>query len=156
MAMVRVWNITDDTNPDVKPHNRMVLGKVVKPGRAVQVDEARLARAHKVHKDVAAGFLFIGPKPPASYQAVKTPPRATADARRVDENGQAKGKLMPPTHAHPPPPKKEAPVEAADEVKVTDEVKVELKEAVAEPEAMPEEAPEDEETDSGGKRRRRK
>jgi len=161
MAMVRVWNITDDTNPDVKPHNRMVLGKVLKPGQAVKVDEARLARAHKVHKDVKAGYLHIGNQPPVSYTSVKKPPRAKADARRVDEHGKAKGQPVAPAHGHG---NAEAPVlEVKDEVAVTEEVAAELKpaeEAAPAEETPAEESaaePEEEatETKKSGSRKRR-
>jgi hypothetical protein len=161
MAMKRVWNITDDANSKVKPHNRMVLGKILKPGQAVQVDEARLARAHKVHKDEAAGYLHIGPRPPASYQAVKRPPRAKADARRVDENGNYVGnKPIAPDHAHP----RKLVVELTDEVEATDEAEAELhsEEELSEEEATTEEEDEDEETEAdgeeikSGRRRRRK
>jgi hypothetical protein len=160
MAKVRVWNITDDTNPDVKPHTRMVLGKVLKPGQAVTVDAARLAKAHKVKRDVEAGFLYIGAKPPASYTAVKRPPRAKADARRVKSDGSFEGTTpVAPAKAHGIviPPKPEAAAE--DKVEVKDDVSVELKPAEEAPvEAAPEEATEEatkEETESGSKKRRR-
>ena len=76
MAMTRVWNITDDVNPAVKPQNLVVLGSFLKPGRFVAVDEAHLVRAHKVHMAVKAGLLYIGKKPPSTYAMMKSPPRA--------------------------------------------------------------------------------
>lgn len=82
MGFTKVWNITDDTNPDVAPQNLMVLGRNLKPGQAVKVDEAHLKTAHKVHKDKDRGLLHIGMKPPVSYSKVKKPPRATVDAPR--------------------------------------------------------------------------
>ena len=92
MGLVRVWNITDDANnPDVTPHNRMVLGKVVKPGRSVKVDEARLKLAHKVKRQVEAKLLHIGNQPPAGYVRQKKPPRAVVDARLVDDKGTRHG-----------------------------------------------------------------
>jgi hypothetical protein len=91
MAKIRVWNITDDSTTTVEPHNRMVLGKVVKPGRSILVDADRLALAHKVHKEVKAGILHIGDVPPSAYAAQKAPPRATVDARIVNGAGQRVG-----------------------------------------------------------------
>lgn len=139
MAMTRIWNITDDVNPDVKPQNLMVLGSLVKPGRSVQVDEARLKAAHKVKKDVAAGLLFIGKTPPLSYARSKTPARAKLD------------KGVKKAHVPTKPVVEKAPAEAVvpivEEVKVEDEVKVELKPAEEAPAEMPvEEAPAEEET----------
>jgi hypothetical protein len=133
MAMVKVWNITDDTNPDVKPHNRMVLGKTLKPGQAVKVDAARLAKAHKVHKDVGAGFLFIGPKPPVSYRKVKNRIRAKADARRVDANGNYEGNkpLVPEQRPPIPKPPKKEKAKVEDKVAVTDKATAALKPAEA-------------------------
>lgn len=92
MAMTRVWNITDDVNPDVKPQNLVVLGSFLKPGRFVAVDEALLVRAHKVHAAVKAGLLYIGKKPPSTYAMMKKPPRAKlADGvAKAHVPGQAK------------------------------------------------------------------
>ena len=63
--MQRVWNITDDASkPEIASQVMMVLGAKVRPGRFVKIDDARLKTAHKVHKDVENGLLFIGDKPP--------------------------------------------------------------------------------------------
>jgi hypothetical protein len=67
----KVWNISDDPSTPVPARTLMVLGKTVLPGRFIYVDDKRLARAHKVRKDVEAGLLFIGPKLPAAYLASK-------------------------------------------------------------------------------------
>jgi len=82
MGLTKVWNITDDTNPEVAPRSLMVLGRVLKPGQAVKIEEAHLKTAHKVHDDVTRGLLYIGMKPPASYLKVKKPPRAKVDVPR--------------------------------------------------------------------------
>lgn len=146
MAMTRIWNITDDVNPDVKPQNLMVLGSLVKPGRSVQVDEAKLKTAHKVRKDVNAGLLFIGKAPPLSYSRTKKPARAKLD------------KGVKQAHAPAKPVVEEAPVEAAapivEEVKVEDKAEVELKPVEEAPAEMPaEEAPAEEEKTSKGRKK---
>jgi hypothetical protein len=105
MGLIRVWNITDDANnPKVTPHNRMVLGKVIKPGRSVKVDEARLKLAHKVKKEVASKFLHIGDQLPPGYMHQKRPPRAVADSRLVDDKGRLHGakKDVAPGHGQVP------------------------------------------------------
>jgi hypothetical protein len=67
----KVWNVSDDPSTAVPARTIMVLGKTVLPGRFIYVDDKRLARAHKVKKDVEAGLLFVGPKLPAAYLASK-------------------------------------------------------------------------------------
>lgn len=67
----KVWNVSDDPSTAVPARTIMVLGKAVLPGRFIYVDDKRLARAHKVKKDVEAGLLFVGAKLPASYLASK-------------------------------------------------------------------------------------
>lgn len=138
MAMVRIWNITDGPN-DHTAHNRMVLGKTLKPGQAVQVEEARLARAHKVNADRDAGLLAYGNRPPLDYQLHKNPVRVKADARIVKADGTYEGKRPePPTQGHgvamEPPAEPEKDVVEAEE-----EAAVEESAAVEEPPA--EEAP---------------
>ena len=86
MSQVRIWNVTDDVRTSVVPHTRMVMGKVVKPGRSVLVDAARLEGATKVAKEVKVGHLYIGDVLPAEYTNQKKPPRAIADARIVGAN----------------------------------------------------------------------
>lgn len=100
MTMVRVWNVTDDARTAVVPHTRMVLGKVIKPGRSVLVDAERLDRATKVKKEVVAGLLFIGEKLPAGYVSQKKPPRATVDARVVDSRGKPTGEKVKVASGH--------------------------------------------------------
>jgi hypothetical protein len=95
MGQGRVWNITDDSRTEVPPHNRMVLGKTIKPGRSVLVDEDRLRMASKVQKEVTMGYLHVGNQLPKSYSAQKQPPRAVADARRVDESGRVVAEQAP-------------------------------------------------------------
>lgn len=91
MPQVRIWNITDDARTSVVPHTRMVLGKVVKPGRSVLVDAERLSGATKVAKEVKAGYLHVGETLPVEYANQKKPPRATADARIVGSDGKPVG-----------------------------------------------------------------
>lgn len=71
MSMTRVWNVSDDDATSVIPQNLVVLGKVVRPGKSVQVDEARLKLAHKIHKAVLAKLLYIGLTAPGAYVAAK-------------------------------------------------------------------------------------
>lgn len=100
MAMQRIWNITDGPNSTVKPQTMLVLGKILRPGRAVQVEMSRLEDAKKIQAEVAAGRLYIGHQPPEDYQAMKKPPRAVADARLVDANGKAQGSPIKPSSGH--------------------------------------------------------
>lgn len=102
MAMVRVWNITDGGRSGMSAHNRMILGKSVKPGRAIQVEESRLIMAHRVHKDVKDRLLHIGPRPPSWYSQKKKPVRVVADARVVNDKGQMTGKKVFVTTSHVP------------------------------------------------------
>lgn len=111
--MQRIWNVTDWPGKKLGNRNLMVLGKVTPPGRAVQVEEGRLKRAHKVKKLIDKGFLFVGPRPPAAYLAAKKPPRALL------EDGVAR------THGA----MATAPAELMDMVKVEEKFKAELKEA---------------------------
>lgn len=162
MSMTKVWNITDDeSNPNVRSQLRMVLGRAVKPGRAVQVEEARLVNAHKVHKDVEAKLLFIGPRPPVSYQQMRKPPRAVADARLVGADGrvnpsEAKPKVRAghnrPDPALQAPPKTDAPAEIVAEAAV--EVVVPKETVKVEFSSKEGEASKEEEDSSKGSRRR--
>jgi len=102
--MSMVWNLTDDPTTEHAPRILVVLGKRVRPGRFVRVDEERLEKAHKIHKDVENGLLYIGDKPPDHYTAVKNPLAAV-----LGPGSRSHGQL---------PPK----VEVVDEVKVEDEV----------------------------------
>jgi len=154
--MTRVWNITDGGQEGVKPHNRMVLGKSLKPGQYVQVDESRLAGATKIRQDESAKLLYIGKQPPAWYAQKKKPPRATVEGRRVVD-GRTVGKKVTvvPGHAvtamsQPSAPK---PVEEAPAILEGEPVQEEVKE-----EAPAEETPVEEEefTSFGGRRRKRK
>src|SRR5512137_3089792 len=94
MSQVRIWNVTDDARTDVTAHTRMVLGKVVKPGRSVLVDASRLEGATKIAKDVKAGHLYIGDTLPAEYLSQKKPVRAVADARIVGADGKPRGEKV--------------------------------------------------------------
>lgn len=160
MTMTKVWNLTDAKTSPVKPRVRMVLGRAVKPGRAVQVEETHLEKAHKVRKEVKEKILFIGRRPPAWYTATKKPPRAFADARRVGENGR-----IDPTEAKTVVAKghERLPAEAiaGDSAKAVDKATVEesVEESVYTPEPAMDEEPsaettEEESEESSRKRRR--
>ena len=127
MSKVRVWNITDDANTDVTPHTRMVLGKVIKPGRSVLVDAERLEGATKVQREVKAGHLFIGEQLPAQYAGQKKPPRATADARIVDAHGRQVGEKVEVAHGHGEFPAAAIVAEGEKKIELTltEEIKVE-------------------------------
>jgi len=160
MSTVRVWNVTDDPTNDVTPHNRMVLGKTLKPGRSVKVDTERLAKAHKVNREVEAGYLHIGDQPPAAYTAAKSKKRAKPDARQV-QNGRMVGSAPGVSRAHGPvavAPSEEIKVEDKVEVKdeVKSEVKKEVKDAPKKTESKDEkvEPPKEEETSKGAKKKK--
>lgn len=149
MATTRVWNITDDANPDVKPQNLRVLGKLVKPGRFVTVEEAALKRSHKVNADVGRGLLFIGKRLPASYTKLRKPARA----KLADGVGRVA------LTANRPAPKKV--VELEDEVKVEDAAAVEAvpaeaTEAAAPPADSEETAAEESSPEKKGKKKKGK
>jgi len=145
MGMTRVWNTSDDPTNKVTPASIMVLGKTLKPGRSLQVDEGALARAHKLHKDVSRGAAFIGKKPPAGYLARKKPARA-----RLEKGVQRTHGAI--TKAEAAAVVEKAKVEVTDTVKVEDKAEVELKPAEAE--ETTEEAKEPSEESSTSRRRR--
>lgn len=64
MGMTRVWNVTSDPSTNVPVQNLMVLGKLLKPGQSMQVDEGELKTAHKTTKNIAAGLLAVGKTAP--------------------------------------------------------------------------------------------
>jgi len=157
MSMTKVWNITDANGPG---HQRMVLGRNVKPGRAVQVEEARLVNARKVLQDRDAGLLYIGVRPPAWYLAKKKPPRAKVDARLVGPDGRvdhaAPQVAVAQGHGRLP-----AAAIAADSTEAVDAVKVEEEAAPMEDPVEPEQSSEDPdetpaEEDSSSSRRGRR
>jgi hypothetical protein len=152
MAMVRVWNITDGGRSGAHPHNRMILGKAVKPGQAVQVDEARLMIAKKVHKDVESGILYVGPRPPAWYLKVKKPPKAVLDGRRVDASGKAAGKKVVVAKGHARVP---AEAIAADSEKAIKDISLETPEEEVVDEEKAEEEAEGSNKSRRGRNRRR-
>jgi len=84
--MQKVWNISDHPGTGVTARTIMVMGRSVAPGHFVRVESGRLARAHKIHKDVAAKLLYIGNAPPADYLKLKSPKR-TALPRDVSRIG---------------------------------------------------------------------
>ena len=127
MAMVHVWNISDDPTTKVTGRTLMVLGRNVAPGRYVRVPEARLTNAHKLNKDIAAGLFYVGRKPPQGYLDAKKPPRATFPKG----HGRAHG----PVAAVTAPTVEEAPekvVEPAEVTEVKDEAVEETVEETAE------------------------
>lgn len=157
MSLTRVWNITDGGQQDVKSHNRMVLGESLKPGRYVQVDEASLEGATKLHADVDAKMLHIGKRPPEWYLKLKKPPRAVVDARVVTDKGELVGKKVAVAKGHKraakAPETTEAPVEAPAAPVETGSGETLVEEATEEATG---EASSEETRSYGGRRRRRK
>jgi hypothetical protein len=122
MSMTRIWNITDGGQPGMKAHTRTVLGRSVKPGRAIRVEEAALKNAHKVNREIQAGFLHVGNTPPSWYAAKKKPPRAKVQGRRINEQGRAYGsktKVVPGHGSRPSAEEIAANVAAASKVKAS-------------------------------------
>jgi len=91
MALTRVWNITSDPSTDVPVQNLMVLGKLLKPGQSMQIDEKDLEKAHKTKKDVSLQLLAIGKTLP-SYLAAKA--KATLPADLPRGHGQVPAEAM--------------------------------------------------------------
>jgi hypothetical protein len=74
---MRVWNITDDpSRKDIAATPLVIFDKLVNPGAYADVPEMALENATKIHKEEAAGLLFIGPKLPEAYLQAKSPARA--------------------------------------------------------------------------------
>jgi hypothetical protein len=69
--MAKVWNITDHPGTSLPPRVMMVLGRSIRPGKCINVQDALLVNAHKVNRAVKAGKLFIGPKLPGDYLLAK-------------------------------------------------------------------------------------
>lgn len=157
MTMVRIWNITDGGRPGMTSHNRMVLGQALKPGRSLQVDEARLMYASKVHTDVKAKMLHIGPRPPTWYLNLKKPLRAVVDARKVTDKGQYVGKKVVVARAHGALPTKAIAADSAEAIDKAAPEEAKIKEAsVDAAEEAPTEASTEEESSSGSSRRSRR
>lgn len=111
MATTKIWNISDGPNPKVAPQNVMVMGKLLKPGQAMVIDDAKLKTAHKVREEAASGILHIGKKAPKDYLMMKHP-----EHRKLAPGvGRSQGapKVAAPAPAKPAPvvqePKKEEP-----------------------------------------------
>lgn len=86
MATTRIWNVTNDPETDLAPQNLVVLGKLLKPGQSVEVDETYLQSSHKLKSETDAKFLAIGKQPPA-YLAR---PRASMPKGSVRAHGEVK------------------------------------------------------------------
>jgi hypothetical protein len=71
MEMTRVWNITNDPESKVQPQNLNVLGRVLRPGKSIQVTVESLKNAHKTMRDVERQLLAIGKDVP-EYLRPKT------------------------------------------------------------------------------------
>lgn len=69
MGMTRLWNITDDPNTEMPPQNLVVLGKLLKPGQSMQVDEVALKKAHKTQKNIQDKLLAVGKATPGYLKA---------------------------------------------------------------------------------------
>lgn len=83
----KIWNASGT--------NRMILGRLVKPGRCV-VTEEPINRLHKLKTGIESRSVVIGKDSPYGK-----PPRAVADARYVDSSGSVEGPhRIVPKHAH--------------------------------------------------------
>ena len=69
MGTTRVWNVTSHPDTDVPSQNLTVLGKVLKPGDSVEIDEADLETAHKLKAYVKAGLLAVSKSAPSFMAA---------------------------------------------------------------------------------------
>lgn len=65
MGITRIWNVTNDPSTDVKAQNLLVMGKLLLPGKYMQLDEARLKQAHALQKDIDRKYLLVSKNPPA-------------------------------------------------------------------------------------------
>jgi hypothetical protein len=110
--MEKVWNISDHPNTKVPAQNLVLFGKVVMPGQYVKVPASRLARAHKLEKDVKDMLAFVGDQPPADYLTAKEPPSVSLPG------GASRARFVPGTAAGPTV--KEASVEKAPEPTVVE------------------------------------
>lgn len=115
MSMTRVWNVTSDPSTDVELQNLMVMGRLLRPGQSMQVDDAKLKTAHKVQKDVGLKLLAIGKGTPA-YLA------AGAKARLPATVARSHGEVPVEAIAADAPAKVEAVL--SEKVEVKDEVEV--------------------------------
>ena len=118
MAMTRVWNVTSDPSSEVPAQNLMVLGKLLRPGQSMQVDDKVLKNAHKVTKDVGMQFLAIGKTAP-SYLA------AGVKAELPKTVARSHGGVPVAAIAEDAPAKVEEKL--SDHVEVKDSVSVETK-----------------------------
>lgn len=110
MATTKIWNISDYAEKEeVSPQNVMVMGRLLKPGQAMAIDEEKLKTAHKVKKEAEAGILFIGKKAPAGYMMQKHPEHRKLAVGVARSQGASKtaAKASPAKEA----PKKEAKTE---------------------------------------------
>jgi hypothetical protein len=96
MPFQRIWNLTDDPSRSKEPLSIMVLGKVLHPGGALEVDATRLKSAKKVLKDVEVGRLYLGMAPPLSYLTRKRRPGKTRlPAGVTRSHGEGKESVKP-------------------------------------------------------------
>jgi hypothetical protein len=118
MSMTRLWNVTSDPSTDVPVQNLMVLGKVLKPGQSMQIDDAQLKAAHKTKKDIEAGFLAVGKGAPG-YLAASTKATLASDLPRAHGPTAAATPAAKPIEA----PKAEVKVETKTEEPKKDDSK---------------------------------
>jgi hypothetical protein len=70
-AMSKIWNVSDWPDVEAPPQILVVMGTAVPPGGVIEVPTDQLKNAHKTHKDVESGLLYVGSEPPVGYKAWK-------------------------------------------------------------------------------------
>lgn len=113
MTMTRVWNVTSDPSTEVPVQNLLILGRLLKPGQSIQIEEEFLKTAHKIKKYAEAGLLAIGSASPGYL---------TKTTRALLPKDLARG------HGPAPVPAMEEPEKGKSEVKAV-EAKAEAKTA---------------------------
>jgi hypothetical protein len=138
MAMTRIWNVTNNPATPVVPQNLLVLGKLLYPGKSMQVDEEILKTAHKIRRDEIGKLLYVGKRPP-SYLQEKPKIVVKAEHHR--------------TSPKPEPSPEEPPKE---EVKPTEEASVETEEKETPQVEVPESSESEVSSESTGHKERGK
>jgi hypothetical protein len=113
----KVWNVSDDPSTDVAARTIMVFGKSVPPGRFVWAEDSRLARAHKIKKDIENGLLYVGALPPKSYLDSKGRKKHLSLPKGHKRAHGPDVKAKPAKPAPPPAMKKKSKGEAKAEAK---------------------------------------
>lgn len=89
MTTTRIWNVSDDPKTEAKSQSLLLFGKLVPPGRFVEVDEADLVNAHKLKKQQELGHVYVGKQLPPKYLKSMNPPRAKLPEGIARAHGKA-------------------------------------------------------------------